>query len=295
MGIIKPIMNLTAITAAPRAQAWLHATRTAHPLQIFDQVFNLVNQDARVLSVVSNAIGNGPFSLLVGEDNFQALVTIDSPVSIEQNTLVVGDLAIDLSQAAPWNPRPQWGPLTQSQFQTLKRSVYDALLAASQGQNSSLMFDSTGGITPFRSPFSRAAALAVEQIRKGFRLADWKAVLHGTADLAGLGVGLTPAGDDFLVGMLHGLWARAAEQVGELCSAIAQTAIPRTSTLSGAWLEAASQGEASQLWHTLIKATRDGREDDIQEALVHILRTGETSGEDALSGFYFILNQEQLL
>jgi len=288
-------MNLTAITASPRAEAWLQATHTARPLHIFDQVINLINQDARVLSVVSIGIGNGPFSLLVGEDNFQALVTIDSPVLIEQNALVVGDLAIDLSQAAPWNPRPQWGALTQSQFQTLKRSVYDALLAASQVQNSSQVFDSTGGITPFRSPFSRAAALAVEQIRKGFRLADWKAVLQGTADLAGLGVGLTPAGDDFLVGMLHGLWARAAEQVGELCSAIAQTAIPRTSTLSGAWLEAASQGEAGQVWHTLIHATHDDRTDDVKKALVHILRTGETSGEDALSGFYFILNQEQLL
>ena len=293
--IIKAPMNLTAITAAPRAQAWFHTTHTARPLHIFDQVINLVNQDGRVLSVVSTAIGNGPFSLMVGEANFRALVTVQSTVSVEQDVLVVGDLMIDFSQAAQWNPRPQWGPLTQSQFQILKQSIRDGLLTASQGKNSSQVFASTSGIAPFSSPFSRAAALAVEEIRKGFQLADWKTVLQGAADLTGLGVGLTPAGDDFLVGMMHGLWARAADQVEELCTAIAQSTIPRTSTLSGAWLEAASQGEASQVWHDLLSAIQANHTSGVRSAVQQILRTGETSGADALSGFDFILNKEQLL
>ena len=295
MGIIKPSMKLTAITAAPRAEEWLHVTHTARPLHIFDQVINLVNQDARVLSIVSEAIGNGPFSLLVEEINFRELIMVHSPVSIEQNALVVGDLAVDFSQASPWDPRPQWKPLTQSQFQTLKQSVRDGLLTANQGQNSSQVFGTNGEISPFSSPFSRTAALAVEEIRKGFQQADWKAVLQGAADLTGLGVGLTPAGDDFLVGMLHGLWTRAADQVEELCSAIAQTAIPRTSTLSDAWLEAASQGEAAQVWHDLLSSIQANHTSGVQSAIQRILRTGETSGADALSGFYFILNQEQLL
>ena len=288
-------MKLTAMTAAPRAEEWLQVTRSARPLHIFDQAINLVNQDARVLSIVSKAIGNGPFTLLVEEGNFREGVTVHSDVSIEQNALIVGELAIDLSQAFPWNPRPHWGPLTPSQFQTLIQSVRDGLLSASQGQHSSQVFGPTGEIAPFSSPFSRTAALAVEEIRKGFQQADWNAVLQGAADLTGLGIGLTPAGDDFLVGMLHGLWTRAADRVEELCNAIAKTAIPLTSTLSGAWLEAASQGEAAEVWHDLLSSIQTNHTSGVQSAIQRILRTGETSGADALSGFYFILNQEQLL
>jgi len=293
-GIIKPTLKLTAPSIAPRAAAWLYTTHTARPLHIFAQVINLVNQDGRVLSMAAPSIGNGPFTMLVEANDFRARVTTQSPVSVAQNTLTVGELAIDLSQVSPWNPRPHWGRLTQSQFQTLKQNVFDALLAASQDQNFPRVFD-PNNITPFNSPFARTAALAVEEIRQGFQGADWKTVLQGVANLTGLGVGLTPAGDDFLVGMLHGFWTRAAEQVEELCTAIARVAIPRTSTLSGAWLEAASQGEAGEVWHTLIDATRNDSTDSMQQALAQILRTGETSGADALSGFYFILNQEQLL
>ena len=57
--------------------------------------------------------------------------------------------------------------------------------------------------------------------------------------LAGLGDGLTPAGDDWLVGMMLWAWlAHAAPR--RFCQVLSDAAVPRTTTLSAAFLQAAA-------------------------------------------------------
>jgi len=286
-------MFLSALSAAPRALEWLNTTRTARPLHIFDQVVNLVNQDSRVLSIASPAVGNGPFSLVVSEGGFQEAVSLRSPISFEQDVLMAGELSIDCGQFEPWAPRPAWRPLTPPQIQYLKQHISVEL----EDAKAALNFPEVFGIRVDQpdSVYSHIASQAVEQIQTGFEQAERQPILDGAARLAGLGIGLTPSGDDFLIGMLHGLWAQGVEDAKPLCQAIAHVTIPRTGTLSAAWLEAASQGEATQTWHHFFEAVWAGDEDGIQFFLQEILRTGETSGADALSGFDFILKQEQVL
>lgn len=295
MIIIKQPMTLSALSAAPRALEWLNTARTARPLHIFDQVVNLVNQDGRVLSIASPAVGNGPFYLVVGEGGFQELVLLNSPISFEQDVLMVGELLIDCSQPEPWTPRPAWKPLTRSQIQYLNQQIPTELDAAKAVLNFPEVFGFAFGKAQEDTAYSLAASQAVEQIRAGFEQADRQLILDGVAGLAGLGVGLTPSGDDFLIGMLHGLWTRGVEAAESLCREIAHIAIPRTGTLSAAWLEAASQGEATQTWHHFFEAVWAGDEDGLHSSLQEILNTGETSGADALSGFTFILKQERVL
>jgi hypothetical protein len=144
-------------------------------------------------------------------------------------------------------------------------------------------------------------ATPVDQIGRRVRrelLAGWRALWQGllvedprlcatgAARLAGLGNGLTPAGDDFLMGVIFALWAsRPPYKVEPLADSIATSARPHTTRLSGAWLEAAARGEASIRWHRLIDALNGGNQRHIMVAVWRILQVGHTSGADALLGF----------
>ncbi|HSM71828.1 MAG TPA: DUF2877 domain-containing protein, partial [Anaerolineales bacterium] len=116
--------------------------------------------------------------------------------------------------------------------------------------------------------------------------ADIPATLAVVQKLAGLGVGLTPAGDDFIMGALYAAWIiHPREVAGELAEEIVKTAVPLTTSLSGAWIMSAGRGEAGQLWHEFFDALMDGDESTVQLRMENILAVGETSGADALAGF----------
>jgi hypothetical protein len=104
------------------------------------------------------------------------------------------------------------------------------------------------------------------------------------ARLAGLGEGLTPAADDYLVGALYALHAlRPGPQAAALAVAVAAEAAPRTTTLSAAWLRRAAAGEVAPAWERLLEALL--RRGDRETAIHGLMATGHTSGRAALDGF----------
>jgi hypothetical protein len=113
---------------------------------------------------------------------------------------------------------------------------------------------------------------------------------QGVTRLAGLGTGVTPAGDDWLVGGTLAIWAVRPETEAESVGAhIAGTARPRTTPLSAAWLDAAARGECHEDWHALLDSVRSGDGQAVRAAAAAIIRHGHTSGADALAGFVMVL------
>jgi hypothetical protein len=105
------------------------------------------------------------------------------------------------------------------------------------------------------------------------------------AKLAGLGQGLTPAGDDFLMGAIYATWIIHPHEIAStLAKEIAEFAAPLTTSLSAAWLRSAGKGEAGILWHNLFNSLILPVS-SLESPVSQILSTGETSGADALSGF----------
>ena len=103
------------------------------------------------------------------------------------------------------------------------------------------------------------------------------------ADLLGAGRGLTPSGDDCIVGVLatmHGLGERGvAESVARI---VARHAPHRTTRLSAAHLGAACAGEAIEPVHAAIEAIAANASPE--PALDALERYGHASGFDALGG-----------
>lgn len=133
----------------------------------------------------------------------------------------------------------------------------------------------SAALRPLQRP-SAAFVAAVEQGGTGAGAAQ----LAGS--LAGLGVGATPAGDDFLIGAFHALWATGQ---GERTAALSAAAIPRTTTVSAYWLDTASRGFAAPAWRGLLDTLAAPDVEATTAAASRVLACGHTSGVASLLGF----------
>jgi hypothetical protein len=126
----------------------------------------------------------------------------------------------------------------------------------------------------------------------GLRRRDLTALTEGTRQLAGLGFGLTPSGDDILVGTLLALAVSQPEDAEIIRKVIIAAAAGRSPKISSAYIQAAARGEANETWHRLLALMPDGHPSDLISAIRTTMAVGETSGADMLAGF--LLAQEAL-
>jgi hypothetical protein len=232
----------------PRVQHWLRNGRSARILHLFAESCNLVDDQNDVISLVTPRIGAGPFTLILTGD-FTSQLTLSMPVAIDDvgQTLSIGSITLNTSNAVLWQPLPKWHQLSSKSLADLPPPA-------------SLPADIEAGL---------------QRLLEGIVSGDLVAVQAGAYALAGRGIGLTPTGDDVLMGVLYGLWVWYPKH--DWMQAIVETAVSRTTTLSAAFLRAAAAGEAVEPWHHLV----NGRAYAIQ----NILSIGHTSGADALTGF----------
>ncbi len=115
------------------------------------------------------------------------------------------------------------------------------------------------------------------------------AAANAARSLAGLGEGSTPAGDDYLVGVLYALRALAPAP-DAACDAIAQAASPLTTRTSATWLRRAAAGDAIPTWNLFLSSLASGDDATIGERAERVLGLGHTSGRAALSGFIAALD-----
>lgn len=275
--------------ASPSALAWLDATSEAITFSVHKSSCNLISGEGKLLSVVLAEIGPGPFSLVVDqetrswepEDRPFSDLQIDTPVIVSERMIDIDGIQIDARDVVIWEPRPEWGSIDGSTFNDssseLKRNL---MLFAAPGSLSSIVND--GVLDSAQSQLYRSWNRISDDLRK----LDLSEVKDEIGRIAGLGVGLTPAGDDFLLGVMMAIWLLTPSSVAErLTMDVSCTVTGKTTLLSESYIKAAGRGEASYQWHELIKAIVAGNKQRLQKAAIQLMRTGSTSGSDALTGF----------
>jgi hypothetical protein len=108
------------------------------------------------------------------------------------------------------------------------------------------------------------------------------------AGIVGCGPGLTPAGDDVLVGILAVLSSPLAGDAGARAVQAMRRAIeglaPRTTALSAHMLRQATRGLLGRMQHDLVDALARGTAEELECAIRSIEATGATSGADVCMG-----------
>lgn len=129
-----------------------------------------------------------------------------------------------------------------------------------------------------------AAETKIHLANTCFRKRDYREATRIISELVGVGIGLTPSGDDFLCGILAGFHIHGKQnsrKVQFLRDSISQN-LSRTNEISRAFLQCAIDGHFSQAVNELW----NNPDIDTIEQMFHNI--GHSSGMDTLCGIYFL-------
>jgi hypothetical protein len=264
---------------------------------------NLVTSRGEIVALVSPAIGNGPLNIVIEEVGTLQHVKPGLPTVFSNEQLGLGEsLVVSLEAAQLWRPEVNWKCLTthrrrlEDNFATLcswlsQNDIAKGLLGLvlDGGQEPRACEDRTHSL--HNLAFLAMARAGIKGLLQALQDGNRPGIRENAALLAGLGPGLTPAGDDYLVGLMAGLrvWPSSLNNGGlspdDACQIILEATEDRTTLLSGAFLHSAKEGLFGENWHRLLAELARGEAIGIQQAAKWILASGATSGADALAGF----------
>jgi Protein of unknown function (DUF2877) len=248
-----------------------------------------------LLVVAIDDVGGVPGGILVGgiddlrETGLRAGMTVVPAPHGAAIAVPEASVTIDLSRAEPWSPTLP----APARF----RSTADIAAVAAAARRVAVSMAPTAGLAPMLtgSPGSEDPWLVRARAVIGAQLAalgrgDTAAALEPTVDVIGLGIGLTPSGDDYLVGLLAGLDATHDPARFGLAEAIGRQAPARSTAISAASLRHATRGAFSERLHDLLVALARGRLDDLESPIRRAMAYGATSGSDTLVGLLAALD-----
>jgi hypothetical protein len=107
--------------------------------------------------------------------------------------------------------------------------------------------------------------------------------------LIGLGLGLTPSGDDMLTGYMASIILvssalKAKIDTFGICNSITSSIEDRTTLLSKQMLEYASQGKVEEKTYKVLEKLLTGSFEQVKRATLEIIDIGHSSGTDILLG-----------
>jgi hypothetical protein len=275
---------------------------------IYRQACNIETDHGTLVTLLSQGLGNIPHGIrcvLPAPVDFRARCMAGQTVVADGVDLriVQAGMTVHLSRAAIWRYVPAACVVDPCADQTLRallevRSTLRKQAPAS-GFAPLLLRDDEPG-SPLDQALQRRLRRTLPVLANATRSLDADGAAQALGQLAGLGPGLTPSGDDFIVGYLAALWSRCSYQ-SALRSFLAALGGPlqrfaaRSNLISRQFLLDAVVGEFSESLADLVSALAVS---DVGRALVsarRIVRIGHSSGADALTGLLFGLRPSLLI
>jgi hypothetical protein len=244
---------------------------------VFARSFYLRSGDLFVC-IGEPGIGNGPLTLTAPMRVAGLDLRLGAPATIAADSITIGRLTLTNERSEVWR-RPPWPAASPN----LRAVATVAQRAAAEAP-----IEGFGRAMLPRHAADDAFARVAQP-----RLADLERRLaHPTASdavrrLVGLGHGLTPSGDDVIVGALALLAALAASNAQariahtRLTQALDQIPPGPTSPLSHCFLRVAAAGHVGEHLHAVIAALICG---DADAAIASAQAIGHSSGWDMLAG-----------
>jgi hypothetical protein len=277
-----PTMQLAALSAggcAPRGRF----NGAVH--SVFSQACNIRLDDGRMLALLVPQLGNIPHGVRVAAPDgfaFSRHLAVGQRVGCRADVLrVAGGLSVDLGGAQAWYGElpsvkvdlriPQVARAWQAAWRALRRGRPRTDRAADATLTRAVDRQGVRLTREVRALRSDEAARALER-------------------LIGRGPGLTPAGDDLVIGFLAGLFSSTGDDrarrsfLESVCQTVAAAAAS-TADISRAYLTHAAAGWFAEPLVTLVRHIGAGADRrTIDRATMAALRVGHTSGGAGVFG-----------
>jgi Protein of unknown function (DUF2877) len=251
-------LALEQLTRASPRRGRVHST--------FTRAWNVELGDGRLLVVHGPGPLRAPLAVALSEPAIPQALGVGAAVAMTRHRLEVAGLAIDLEAAEPIDvmlPPADVGP----------HPLEEAIGGVAGAE--------TDGVMPLRRA-SAALGGAIERRDAG-------ALIGAARGLIGLGAGLTPAGDDVLVGAFAALHRFAARWLAEhpgIGAELAAAARAGTTPIARDFLEHALAGAFSELILDVVAAPSPA---PARVAAKRLLGFGATSGAETLGGLRLAL------
>jgi len=242
-------------------------------LSVHRRAMNVVDAAGQVTAIVSPELGDAPFHVVLAQPISFEFMRPGATGIMHARTLTLPALTVAWTQAAPWQPQLPAIPLAPQAWPVLN----ECLAAAPR----------------YVQRWAQMNAHTITRMKQGaaaLRLGltgDAAALRQGIALLLGLGPGLTPAGDDFVLGVLASAFFSQSPKRMHLKRIVREQAAA-TTLLSRTWLLHATAGRFDARWHALHTAMQTASPQAICQAAKALLNVGASSGPQALAGFLFL-------
>ena len=244
---------------------------------VFAQACNLACNDT-LLTLCASGAGDGPATLRLARgapDDLRDLFDVGERIRCRQGCVRTGRAELRVLGASVWRPAEPGPSLPPSRIEAHLCNAH-LRLAQRRGTHASVV-DGEGAPV--------AAAL-----RDACRALDCAQAARHVDSLIGWGEGLTPAGDDFLVGLIAGLDALVRGDEGRrrfhsALAAILTCRTQRTTQVAAHYLRLAAAGHYTEPLIRLRTALLCEDNGGVVDAAVQsALAVGATSGADTVSG-----------
>lgn len=254
-----------------------------------------VSVSGGLISLVPQHYGMGPMNITFGTSEFERLADVPAKgaVRITSHGLSLPnsfrfDLGAEIYDPSPLFEREVLSAALISRNSSVAQET--TIVMGKLGGVGSLLLDpDEGSEATFGAAFSRLARPAAEELIGSLRRRDAHSATAAARRLVGLGVGLTPSGDDLLSGLMLASVLGSKNgvvpaEIPSMLSGIPTMAEGMTSVLSLEFLKQAAEGRANEKLRCLVEEIYTGDERSVEERTREVVRMGETSGTDTVVG-----------
>lgn len=273
--------------------AWVEQQPEGRVHSVFARACNLAWGD-RLIAVVHPEQGMVPGGIVVEATAPPWDFRPGEPVAWDggRRRLAGARTAIDLAGAAVWENRPAL-PAIAGEADLLERLDLVTGLIQAEGRGELARLLTGGSPAPAGGSglsWSQYAWVPIAEVLRHLAAGDGVRAAHPLPSLIGLGEGLTPSGDDFVVGLLaalhygrEGLDPSQAEAGRRLAREAARLA-PGTTPVSASYIRQAAAGRFSEQLEAAALAILSPEGEGVAEAARRLIQTGHSSGTDSLVG-----------
>lgn len=265
---------------------------------VFERTINILIE-SELFTLASNQIDNAPATLVIDLPNFNNCV-IDantqgflSPEKVEINK----SLSIDIKTTPTWACSLIEFP---TNTKNLIKNISTAMQEISSKGNAKWLRKEESKRTLFDKEMSRMLKERTAALLEGFSTNDRSQNIQNANKLIGLGQGLTPSGDDFLVGLLLAFSTSEKNYFSkkEWGQEIVKVSKNNTNIISYSALKYAAIGQTRETISLFIEILVHAETDDqVKQALSTVMKIGSSSGTEIawgiLNGLSLLLKKEE--
>ena len=262
---------------------------------VFDHACNIQLDKNRLVTLISPKLPNYPSAIKLDIAEDQKLCSIGfktgmkAVVNKDEINIPKACISIKLTGVKVWDSSPLFlrSKISEEMLNENIEKIRDLTLKCGEIEGVASILDGN----KVDNNYKNFIINSVKRLAKGISDFDYKEITEASKRLIGLGPGLTPAADDFLLGILASLYyigyyfGNHLESLKKIASFIIYDLPGRTTFISEIMLRNGMKARFSEPIRDLVLAVTNSN--SINDECVNLLSIGGTSGSDCAAGIVF--------